>query len=132
MRIVKKMKNKEIKLVLTGKPLSTNHIYKMSCLGGVPRYYMTKEGKQRKIDYQWQINQQYKGQPIKEEVEMDVRIFFGDKRKNDYDNFGKILNDSLIGQVLVDDSQIKKATIILDYDKQNPKIELTIKKYETT
>jgi len=120
---------KEIKLILTGRPLSTQHIYRMSCRGGIPRFYMTEEGKTRKEEYKWQINEQYKGKPIKEEVEMEVKFFFSDKRKHDWDNGNKLL-DCLIGQVLIDDSQIKKAIIILDYNKINPKIELIIKKYE--
>jgi len=117
---------KEIKLILIGQPLSTQHIYKMSCRGGIPRFYMTEEGKTRKEEYQWQINEQYKGQPIKEDVEIKVEFFFGDKRKHDWDNNNKLL-DCLIGQVLIDDSQIKKATIILGYCKENPRAEIVIK-----
>lgn len=120
---------KEIKLTLIGNPISTQHIYKMSCRGGVPRLYMTEEGKNRKVDYGWQINQQYRGELIEDDIEIEIILFFGDKRKHDYDNFGKLLNDSLIGRILKDDSQIKKATIIMGYDKENSRIELIIKKY---
>ena len=92
---------------------------------------MDKKGKERKLDYQWQISKQYHGVVIKYDVEMDIKLFFGNKRRVDYDNFGKIVTDSLMEQVIIDDSQIKKAHIIMGYDKENPRIELIIKKHET-
>lgn len=116
---------KEIKLTLIGNPISTQHIYKMSCQGRIPRLYMSKIGKDRKIDYQWQISQQYKEKIIEDDIEIEIILFFGDKRKHDWDNYNK-LTDCLIGQVIKDDSQIKKATIEIKFDKENPRIELKI------
>lgn len=90
---------------------------------------MTKQGKDIKEDYIWQIKSQYKDKPIEEDVEMEVVLFFGDKRTRDIDNYGKLLLDSLNGTVLVDDSQIQKLTIKKDYDKSNPRIEVKISGY---
>jgi len=120
---------KEIKLILTGKILSTQHIYKISCQGYVPRLYMSKEGKDRKLDYQWQVKTQYKGFLIKDDLEIEIELFFSDKRKRDWDNANKLIMDSMSKIIYEDDSQIQKATVIKNYDKQNPRIELVIKKY---
>lgn len=118
-----------IKLTLLENPISTQHCYKISCKNGIPRLYMSKDCKLRKIDYQWQISQQFKGPLIEYDVEMEVKLFFGTKRRVDIDNFSKLILDSLEeGQVLGNDSQIKKMTVIMGYDKSNPRIELVIKK----
>jgi len=100
-----------IHLTLTGEPQSTNHIYRSHCRFGFPSVYMSAKGKALKEDYQWQIKSQYHGKPIKCEVFMEVSLFFGTKRKQDIDNFSKILNDSLTGLIFEDDSQIQSCLI---------------------
>jgi crossover junction endodeoxyribonuclease RusA len=87
---------------------------------------MTKIGKDIKEDYVKQIKSQYKGKPIEEDVEMEVVLYFGDKKRRDIDNYGKLL-DCLNGTILVDDSQIQKLTIKKDYSKEEPRIEIVIK-----
>lgn len=118
-----------VKLSLKGNPKSNQHIYRYMCRGKIGVLYMTKQGKDIKEDYIWQIKSQYKDKPIEEDVEMEVVLFFGDKRTRDIDNYGKLLLDSLNGTVLVDDSQIQKLTIKKDYDKSNPRIEVKISGY---
>ena len=108
-------------ITLKGSPVSTNHVYATMCRGNYPNRYMTTKGKTRKEAYQWEARQQWKKQPIKGDVEVIVRLYFGTKRKCDWDNFHKISQDALTGIVWVDDSQIQRATVEKYYDKQNPR-----------
>ena len=113
-------------LKLLGEPRSTNHIYKMTCRGRFASMYMSAEGKSLKEDYQWQLKSQWKQPIITRDVELEVKLFFGTKRKNDIDNFNKLLLDSMTGIVFVDDSQITKLTISKHYSKEDPRIEVIV------
>ncbi len=113
-------------IILKGNPKSNQHIYQYVCRGRFGTLYMTKVGKDIKESYILQIKEQYKDNPIEIDVEMEVVLYFGDKRKRDIDNYGKLL-DCLNGTILVDDSQIQKLTIKKDYDKEDPRIEIMIK-----
>ena len=116
-----------IKLILTGEPKSTSHIYAYHCKFGFPQGYMNKAGKDLKTDYQWQVKSQYHGKPIKGDIKMKVYLYFGTKRKCDIDNFNKILYDALTGILWEDDSQIQEVLTRKFYDKENPRIELLVK-----
>ena len=116
-----------IEITLTGNPLSTQHIYKYFCRGRFGGFYMSKKGKDAKARYKEEIKEQYKGEPMEQDVEMYVKLFFGTKRKVDVDNFSKLVNDALSELVYVDDVQIKKLTTEKFYDKENPHIEIVIK-----
>ena len=118
-----------IKITLTGNPKSTQHIYKITCRGKFASLYMSKEGKDIKKRYKEEILGQYNGEPLKDMVEMDVKLYFGTRRKKDVDNFSKIINDALSGIVYEDDVQIKRLTVEKFYLKENPHIEIIIKKY---
>jgi len=83
-------KEKTINIILSGNPLSNQHIYKPSCIGGRPRLYMTKEGKERKLQYQLEARNQYKGEPLEGDLKMEVGLFFRDARRRDVDNFHRI------------------------------------------
>ena len=116
-----------VEITLTGNPLSTQHIYKYFCRGRFGGFYMSKKGKDAKARYKEEIKEQYKGEPMEQDVEMYVKLFFGTKRKVDVDNFSKLVNDALSELVYVDDVQIKKLTTEKFYDKENPHIEIVIK-----
>lgn len=115
-------------ITLLGEPKSTNHIYRYACRGNYPCMYMTKEGKDIKESYQWQLKSQkheYKGvydKPIK----LEIGLFFGRKGKHDIDNYCKILLDSMSGIVYEDDSQIQQVTITKHYSKEKPRIEVYV------
>lgn len=120
-----------MKIILKGNPRSTNTIYATMCRGNFPNRYMTNEGKSLKESYQWQAKSQIKSKELLPgDIEIQVQLYFGNKRKNDIDNFNKILYDSLTGIVWVDDSQIVKVTTEKLYDKKDPRIEINIKEYE--
>jgi Holliday junction resolvase RusA-like endonuclease len=88
---------------------------------------MTKEGKVIKEGYSAEAKEQWKEEPITGDVSLRVEVYHDSKRKNDIDNFNKILFDSLTGIVWVDDQQVQELTLSKRYDKDNPRIELTIK-----
>lgn len=118
-----------MKIILFGSPITTNSLYATMCRGNFPNRYMTTRGKKLKESYQWQAKAAYKGpQPLTGPLEIDVKLYFGTKRKCDIDNFNKILFDSLTGIVWVDDSQIIKSITEKRYDKDNPRIEIDVLK----
>ena len=110
------------KIILTGNPISTSHIY----LSQGKRRFMTKKAKDRKKQYQLEAKSQWKKNPLTTDTFIDIILYFGDKRKRDWDNFHKLSMDSLEGIVLQDDAQIQEATVHKEYDKENPRIEIFI------
>jgi Holliday junction resolvase RusA-like endonuclease len=96
-------------------------------------YYMSAEGKKLKASYQQQAREQYKGAVIKKDVLLSIKIFlvFPDRRTRDFDNYNKILCDSLTGIIWEDDSQVVEAHILksLVIEPENPRIEITIGGY---
>lgn len=113
-------------ITLTGEPKSTNNVYATICRGSWPTKYMTPKGRELKESYQWQAKSQWQEKPTKEPIQVFIRLFFGTKRKQDIDNFNKILLDSLTGIVWEDDSQIEEMIISKLYDKQKPRIEIDV------
>lgn len=120
-----------INIVLEGQPLSTGHLYKVACRGKFPTVYMTADGKKLKESYQWQAKSQYRRQkPLQRELEVWITLYFGTKRKSDWDNFHKISMDALSGIVWVDDVQIIESHVSKRYDKKNPRIEVEVREIE--
>ncbi len=113
-------------LILKGEPKSTSHIYKMTCRGRFASMYMSKAGKDLKSSYIKQIGEQYTAKTLTNPLKMTLVIFFGTKRKSDWDNFNKLVCDALTGLVYEDDSQIMDGRVIKNYDKVNPRIEVEI------
>jgi len=116
-----------MKITLQGSPVSTGTLYRYACRGNFPTMYMTAKGRNVKEAYQWEMKSKWKDDIIKEDVEVDIKLYFKDKRKHDIDNYNKILLDAGTGIIWVDDSQITKMTIEKFIDKKNPRIELIIK-----
>lgn len=116
-----------INLVLKGEPRSTNNIYKYVCRGSFPSGYMSAQGKAIKESYQWQAKSQHRSPLLTGPLEIEIRLYFGTKRRSDIDNFNKILYDALTGIVWEDDSQVMRSTTEKFYDKADPRIEINIK-----
>ena len=114
-------------IILLGEPRTTNKLYKTRFTGKFPIVYMSKEGKDLKKSYIEQAQKQWTRKPITGDIQIWIEIFFGTKRKCDWDNFHKLSMDALTGIVWEDDSQIVEATVVKLYDKENPRIEITIK-----
>lgn len=119
-----------MEIILKGEPKSTQSLYKASCHGKFPCVYMTKAGKDLKEYYQIQARCQHKADPTPDPVEIEVKLYFGTKRKCDWDNFHKLSMDALTDVVWVDDSQILVAKVFKLYDKYNPRIVINIKKID--
>ena len=113
-------------ITLLGEPKSTQSIYKYTCRGSFGSLYMTKDGKAIKEDYSWQAKRQWKKPMITGQVELKIDLFFGTKRKCDWDNFHKLSMDSLSGIIWEDDSQIQEASVRKHYCKNNPRIEINV------
>ncbi len=113
-------------ITLKGEPKSSQNMYKMTCRGKFATMYMSKEGKDLKESYQWQAKSQWRKKLIKCDLEIEITLYFGTKRKSDWDNFHKLSMDSLTGIVWEDDSQIQRAVVEKRYDKLNPRIEIEV------
>jgi crossover junction endodeoxyribonuclease RusA len=112
------------RIVLSGEPKSTQHIYGLACRGRFPQRYMTPAGKALKEQYQWEAKAQWKGKPLEGDIEVSITLYFGTRRKADLDNFNKLSLDALTGIAYLDDSQIAKLTIERGYDKARPRLEV--------
>lgn len=112
-------------ITLKPAPLSTNHIYKIAGRP-FPRMYMTKEGVTLKESYQHQAKAQWRKPPMKGALSMVAIIYYGDRRKRDWDNGNKVLFDALSGIVYDDDSQIEQMTVVKRYDKLSPRVEISL------
>jgi len=110
-------------ITLTGNPLSTQNMYLQR---GKIRF-MKKEAKDRKIQYQWEAKSQWKKKVTDKLLSITIDIYFGDKRVRDWDNYHKISMDALSGIVWEDDSQVKEARISVKYDKENPRMVISVK-----
>ena len=109
-------------IVLSGNPYSTNNIY---CRRGHRGFIKTKPRLQKE-SYREQAEIQWHGGILKDDVEVYIKLYFGDKRKRDWDNYHKLAMDALTGIVWEDDSQIQTANVQKFYSKENPRIEINI------
>ena len=101
-------------------------MYRSVCRGRHPVVYMTDDGKKIKESYQWQAKSQWKTGLMEGKVAVCVRMFFGDQKRRDIDNFYKGILDSLKGICFEDDSQIYDLRATKDVDKFLPRIEIEI------
>lgn len=111
-------------IILKGNPISTNNCY-FHMRPGVR--ILSSKARKLKEDYNWQARMQCEHPIIKQDLEVFIKIYFGTKRKVDWDNYHKLTMDSLTGIIWADDSQIQKATVEKFYDKENPRIEVSYK-----
>lgn len=91
---------------------------------------MTQAGADRKEEYGWEARAQWHGRPLTSLVSIEVTLYFGDKRRRDFDNFFKLSIDALSGIVWEDDSQIEECHVRKRYDKDSPRIEIIIHEIE--
>jgi len=70
-----------VTITLSGEPKSTQHIYRSTCSSGYPDTYVTAEGKALKTAYQREAKAQWRTPPLKDELALSVRFYFGTKRK---------------------------------------------------
>lgn len=111
-----------ISLTLLGNPVSVNSLYR-NFRG---RSILSQRGREIKEDYGWQLRTQYRGEPLKLPVEVDITLYYGDLRKRDIDNPLKVILDALKGIVFEDDSQVVDMYVHKRFDKQSARIEIIV------
>ena len=87
---------------------------------------MTADGKATKMRYKLEAKKQWKGKPRTDDIEVWITLYFGTKRRADWDNFHKLSMDALTGIVWNDDSQIIHAHVEKAYSKEHPRIEIEV------
>lgn len=107
------------KFIVTTPIPSVNSLYR-------GRRFLTKAGKETKGAIGAEITVQRNFEPIKGNVTLNVIFYFGNKRKNDIDNRLKALLDCMTGLLYKDDSQITELHVYKEYDKENPRTEISI------
>ena len=90
------------------------------------RNILSTKYRESKRSLQQEIATQFNGQPISQNVAVNIIQYFGDKRKRDVDNAIKIILDSMSNIVYLDDSQVTELHVFKEYDKDNPRTEISI------
>ncbi len=73
----------------------------------------------------WEARSQYRGKPLTGPLAVSVALYWPDRRKHDIDNI-KVLLDALTGIVWEDDGQIVELHTTKVFDKEKPRVEVTI------
>lgn len=115
-------------IVLKGVPKSTQHCYKFTCRGKFPAMYMDSECVNIKTAYQWEMKQQ-KAKLLLGDLKVEMGLYFNTKGKHDIDNFSKLVLDAGTKILWEDDGQIVDLHIKKYYDKQNPRVELAVERF---
>ncbi len=100
-------------------PLSTNQLYRVFN----NRSILSERGRTNKEAVAWEARAQYRGEPLTGPLKVEATIYWPDRRQHDWDN-NKGFFDALNGIVYEDDGQIKDGRVIVEYDKENPRVEL--------
>lgn len=87
---------------------------------------MNPKCKTLKSSYQEQVSAQYSQLPLKAPLRAVLSLWHGTRRTTDIDNFNKLVLDALTGLVYEDDSQIVELTITKGYNKERPRVDVTI------
>jgi Holliday junction resolvase RusA-like endonuclease len=84
---------------------------------------MSKQGKDIKEDYAWQAKAQWGGKPLlSEPFGVNVWFYHKTKRKQDIDNFNKLMFDALTRVVWEDDNLIQEMHSFKRHDPVCPRI----------
>lgn len=105
-------------VTITTEPISINALY-------TGRRFLTKTGRATKESNSWEIKTQWKGEPLTDNVSLNILFYFKDKRK-DIDGCLKAILDSLEGIVYLNDRQITELHVFKEIDKDNPRTEIQI------
>lgn len=121
-----------LEFTLPGNAKSTGTLYKVMCRGNHPRTYLVEKGKELKRLYAQIMRAKYQGKPTTESLQMEVKLYFGDRRKRDVDNFHKLIQDAGTGIIYEDDEQVQRIVVEKFYDKENPRSEVKITSHTIT
>lgn len=102
-------------------PPSTNHLYAQR---GSSRF-LKPEVRAAKDAIGWEARSQYQGEPLTGPLAVTVALYWPDRRKHDVDNI-KALLDACTGILWDDDGQIEDLHTTKAYDKENPRVVMTV------
>jgi len=102
-------------------PPTTNHIYGRGGRG----VYLLPNVRTAKEALAWEARSQVKGPPMTGSLSVAVTLYWGDRRKHDIDNI-KILLDAMTDIVWEDDGQIVDLELHKRFDKERPRVEMTV------
>lgn len=109
-----------------------NHRLMPVLRGGRARVITSPEYRQAKESATLSIRRQWKGSKLAGPLQLVARCYFPDKRKRDSSNYAKMIEDAMSGIAYDDDSQIEDSRWIkAGYDKENPRIEITVAPLES-
>ena len=127
-----------INIELKGRPITKKNsgriIYKYSGGKKIPFLIPSKAYETYSEACMWQINTQYKGEPIKDKVNIKCLYYMPTRHRVDLLNLMSATMDILVdAEVLEDDNS--KIVVSHDgsrvfYDKENPRVEVYIEKTE--
>ena len=111
-----------IKLELSIMPPSVNTLWVNKNKGR----YKSKRGKEFEETAAYELKKQYKGEPTKKRLKVEIWLYFKTRAKRDIDNYNKAILDSLKGIVIEDDELIDDLTVhkIKGYGKDKVYIEI--------
>lgn len=117
----------QINIVIKGKCISKDNEKTFNRKTGRP--FTSAKYKSYANDVAWQAKQQIDIVLTKDLIVI-AEFFMPDKRCCDLTNLPKGCFDALNGIAWVDDKQIKYCTLMLKYDKDNPRVEIKCKEIE--
>lgn len=110
-----------------GTPPSVNHAYQHSTKGKRFFRFPTKEFKEWKRKVGIAFLKKYPDhEPLKNECEVIIRVYYADARRRDIDNAGKAVLDSMNKLVYDDDFLVKKLEMEKFIDRESPRTEIII------
>lgn len=101
-------------------PTTDNHTY----LQRGKFRFMIKEAKEWKLATQLKAKSIWKTEPLETPIWLDVKFFL--KRERDIHGSTKLICDSFEGIVYVNDKQITEVSLHKNFDKNDPRVEVTI------
>lgn len=111
-----------MKITLTTPYVSTNRLYTVNRNGSRRK---TAAGAAAAKALAWEAKAQMRGEPLKNDLAVQIFLFFPDNRKRDLDNIKGLL-DAMTGVLWLDDSQIVDLHIRKYVCKENPRVEIVI------
>jgi len=95
------------------------------------RTILSKTGRQYFADVVPLLEEQWQGQPLEKELQLQMVAYYPDARKRDLDNCLKVTQDSLVkAGIILDDSQI--VAIIATkggIDREAPRVEVSLTEF---
>ena len=114
-----------IKLVIPGRPVPKARP-RLSRAGRKTLVYTPRETSKYEKMVGYIALDAFKGKPLLGEIELNIKLYFKDKRLPDVDNVLKSLMDGLQGNAFENDRQVKKISIERFIDK-NERAEIEIR-----